>query len=211
MESIKNRGKASGGGASKGDSGALRKILIMAPIALFGLWWVCSMLADGQYAFAALFSVVIGGGLAAFWFKRFYPHRYIYPGIASMIIFIIFPLVYTVYIAFTNYSDNNLFTLERAEEFHLQKKYRVEGGEYKFSIVESSNKGLYSLVLTTGGQTTADGSVTPVEVYKSSEIRFYDKDDMAKETTRLSVERTPFRWKRWTATISLLPAASSAP
>ncbi|WP_406039626.1 maltose ABC transporter permease MalF [Succinimonas sp.] len=189
MESIKNGGKASGGGAAKGESGALRKILIMLPILLFGLWWVGSMLSDGQYAFAGLFAVVIGGGLAAFWFNRFYPHRYIFPGIASMIVFIIFPLVYTIYISFTNYSDNNLFTLERAEEFHLQKKYRVEGGEYKFSIVESSNKGLYSIVLTTGGQTAPDGSVTPVETYKSSDIRFYDKDDMAKETTRLSVEK----------------------
>ncbi len=193
MESIKNGGKAAGGGVKTAPGASIYKILIMLLILLLGVVWVGAMAADGQYAFAILFAIVIGGGVAAFWFKRFYPHRYIYPGVASMIVFIIFPLVYTIYIAFTNYSDKNLFTLQRAEDFHLSKTYRVEGGNYKFMIVEGRNKGTYSLVLTTGGETKEDGSVTEVKTYKSSELRFYDKEEMKKPAIRANAEKTEIR------------------
>ncbi len=39
--------------------------------------------------------------------SKTYAHRYIYPGIAGMILFILFPLAYTVGLAFTNYSAKN--------------------------------------------------------------------------------------------------------
>ncbi|MDN3685481.1 hypothetical protein QW180_25595 [Vibrio sinaloensis] len=63
------------------------------------------MYSRGETAFALL--TLILSALALYIFgskKKTYAHRYIYPGIAGMILFILFPLAYTVNLAFTNYS-----------------------------------------------------------------------------------------------------------
>src|SRR5574344_1170613 len=98
MESIQNRGKTSGGGTGKGTLGSqLGKVFIMLVILILGAWWVVNMALDGQFAFAILFTLVIGAGLAAFWFKGLYPHRYGVPGVPSVVVFIVFPSVFTIY------------------------------------------------------------------------------------------------------------------
>ena len=112
------------------------KLLFLAVALVLGIVWVGKMIMDSQYAFAVLFAVIIGAGVLTFGLNKLYPHRYIFPGVAGMVVFIIFPLVYTIYISFTNYSAKNLFTLERAEQFHLSKTYRVEGGSYSFDILK---------------------------------------------------------------------------
>ena len=40
--------------------------------------------------------------------------RYLFPGVAAMLVFIAFPLLYTVGIGFTNYSSANLLSEDRA-------------------------------------------------------------------------------------------------
>lgn len=185
MESIKK-----GGNSSNGAPGFLVfKVLVSVLVACFGAWMIGSMVSHGQYAFAILFTVVIGSGLAVAWFKGLYPHRYIFPGVAGMVIFIIFPLVYTIYIAFTNYSAKNLFTLERAEAYHLSKTFRVEGGDYKFDLVKGSGD-QYQIVLTTGGNKLADGSVAPIKMYASNELKLYDKEAMKKPNIKSQAEKT---------------------
>ena len=40
--------------------------------------------------------------------------RYLFPGFLGFGLFVIFPLVYTIWIGFTKYSSQNLLTFERA-------------------------------------------------------------------------------------------------
>ncbi|MGN1392672.1 MAG: maltose ABC transporter permease MalF [Succinivibrionaceae bacterium] len=166
------------------------KILVSILVAAFGAWMIGSMVTNGQFAFAILFTIVIVAGLLVSWLKGLYPHRYIFPGVAGMVIFIIFPLVYTIYIAFTNYSASNLFDLERAEDFHLKRTYRVAGGDYKFDLVKGRSQDQYQIVLSIGGQTLEDGTVAPVKLYASNEMKLYDKDAMAKPNIQSQAEKT---------------------
>jgi maltose/maltodextrin transport system permease protein len=39
---------------------------------------------------------------------RTYAYRYLFPGIAAAIVFVVFPMLYTIAIGFTNYSSRNL-------------------------------------------------------------------------------------------------------
>ena len=191
MESINKRG-----GSSAISSGSMiLKALILLVVFVLGSFFVVKMLVDGQYAFGILFAVVIAAGLLTFGLKHLYPHRYIFPGVAGMVVFIIFPLVYTIYISFTNYSAKNLFTIERAEEYHLTKTYRLEGGDYKFDIVEREG-GQYSLILTKPSQTLEDGTVEPEKVYASAPSKLISKEELmekptiqaqAKKSVRLSI------------------------
>ena len=47
--------------------------------------------------------------------------RYLFPGVAGMLVFVAFPLLYTMQIGFTNYSSNNLLAYERSRAYLLDQ------------------------------------------------------------------------------------------
>ncbi|HEY5800824.1 MAG TPA: maltose ABC transporter permease MalF, partial [Burkholderiaceae bacterium] len=50
-----------------------------------------------------------------------FAYRYLFPGVAGMVLFMAFPLFYTVHLGFTNYSSSNLLTQERARAYLLEQ------------------------------------------------------------------------------------------
>ncbi|MEJ6398982.1 maltose ABC transporter permease MalF [Yoonia sp. 208BN28-4] len=91
---------------------------------LLGTGAVCVVLLAGAFYLYVLAQPVFGAILLAlavgvaivFGTSRFYGARFIFPGIAAVLIFIAFPVLYTIYIGFTNYSSFNLLTYERTVE-----------------------------------------------------------------------------------------------
>ncbi len=53
---------------------------------------------------------------AVFLIDGLYPYRWFAPGLALLILMIIYPTIYTIYVAFTNYRDGNLLTRAQAED-----------------------------------------------------------------------------------------------
>lgn len=102
------------------------------------------MYSRGEVSFAILTIILTALGLFIFANKKTYAHRYIYPGIAGMILFIIFPLVYTVGIAFTNYSASNQLSFERAQNVLLEQTFQ-SGSSYKFDLYQ--DQGAYRILL----------------------------------------------------------------
>ena len=78
-------------------------------------------------AFATGFAIVYGSG-------RFYGARFIFPGVAAVLVFIAFPVVYTIYIGFTNYSSFNLLTYERAVEILTSRASVDPATEQPFAV-----------------------------------------------------------------------------
>ena len=107
---------------------------VIGLIALLNLYAVVLMYAQGETVFALVTLILVATGLYVFASQRTYVHRYIFPGVATMFIFIVFPLAYTVWIAFTNYSATNILTFERAKDYHLSQTYRLPGQNYDFSL-----------------------------------------------------------------------------
>lgn len=107
------------------------------------------MYARGEYAFALLTLVLTSLGVYIFARKQTYAHRYIFPGVAGMILFIIFPLLYTIGLSFTNYSGSNQLNLERAQNVLMQRTYQ-SGDSYNFSLYEQN--GNFSIALKDGEQ-----------------------------------------------------------
>ena len=115
---------------------SLRNVLGWSVWGLFNalaLYLVVALYAQQQIAFALLGLVVTG--LASFIFisKKTYAHRYIYPALAGMLVFVIFPLLYTVGIGFTNYSGSNLLSFEQVQRYHLNQTY-LAGQRHAFSL-----------------------------------------------------------------------------
>lgn len=79
--------------------------------------------------------------------------RYVYPGLAGMGLFVLFPLICTIAIAFTNYSSTNQLTFERAQQVLMDRSFRA-GKAYNFTLIPAGDE--WKLALTDGesGKTT---------------------------------------------------------
>ncbi|OZS43932.1 maltose ABC transporter permease MalF [Photobacterium sanguinicancri] len=114
------------------------------------------MYARSEYAFALLTLFVTALGVYVFARKETYAHRYIFPGVAGMILFIIFPLLYTIGLAFTNYSGTNQLNFDRAQSVLLQQSFQ-SGDSYKFTMYEQDGK--YSIAVEDDGQWYVTGNI----------------------------------------------------
>lgn len=130
------------------------------------------MYSRGESSFAILTIVLTALGLFIFSHPKTYAHRYIFPGIAGMMIFIIFPLVYTVGIAFTNYSASNQLSFERAQSVLLEQTFQ-SGESYKFDLYQDNNA--YRIVLKKQSQSYITESFS-LPVPKQTEFKLTQID-----------------------------------
>ncbi|MBD1388443.1 maltose ABC transporter permease MalF [Neiella sp. HB171785] len=155
--------------ASSSRSGLWIKILALAATILIGGYAVIAMYASGEYLFAIVTLVLFSLGIYVFTNPRTYAHRYIFPGVAGMAIFIVFPMLYTVYISFTNYSGTNLLTLERTQNYLLSLNYQTDGGSYDFSLHKGEGDRYYIAL-----QSEAD----PEKIFVSHRVELLTKKEM---------------------------------
>ncbi|PKF61948.1 maltose ABC transporter permease MalF [Psychromonas sp. psych-6C06] len=115
------------------------KWIVLTLVSLVAGYAIILMYAQNETIFALLTLVIVASGVVVFAREDTYSHRYIYPGIAAMVIFIIFPLMYTVGIAFTNYSGTNQLTFERVQAQFLAKTYEQPNSSYAFELYQVSD------------------------------------------------------------------------
>jgi maltose/maltodextrin transport system permease protein len=113
---------------------------LTALLVLGTLWLVVAFQLRGQWMFSLLF-LVLGASLAIVFGKRqLMSHRYIFPALAGMGVFVIFPLIYTIGISFSNYSSSNLLSEERVRAQFLGQTYQAEGQAFDFRLVRDGNR-----------------------------------------------------------------------
>lgn len=74
--------------------------------------------------------------------------RYLLPGLATFAIFVLMPLLYTVYIAFTNFSGEHLLSQDRVRAWFAQDFYAPSPERYPFRIHPAAEPGQYQVSLT---------------------------------------------------------------
>ncbi|MEG3131582.1 maltose ABC transporter permease MalF [Pantoea cypripedii] len=140
------------GKPQSGWQSAVLKGLLVGICCLLVGYLLVLMYAQGEYLFALVTLIISAVGIWIYANRRAYAWRYVYPGIAGMGLFVLFPLACTVAIAFTNYSSTNQLTLERAQQVLLSRQYQ-DGAGLNFSLFAAGER--WQLVLTEGesGQT----------------------------------------------------------
>ena len=121
-------------------SGNWLKWLLVAFIDIALLYVITLMYAQGEILFALVILILGGIGTWVFTSEKAYSFRYVYPSLLGVVLFVVFPLLYTVTIAFTNYSSTNLLTFERVKEIHLSQTYKSGSESYKFSVLKSGEQ-----------------------------------------------------------------------
>jgi len=133
------------------------KWAILATVGIVNGYATILMYSRGELAFALLTIVLTALALYVFGSKKAYAHRYIYPGIAGMILFILFPLAYTVGLSFTNYSAKNQLSLERTQSVLLDRSFQ-SGDSYPFSLYKTENG--HQIVIDSGDELLATDEFT---------------------------------------------------
>ncbi|MCP5287226.1 MAG: maltose ABC transporter permease MalF [Burkholderiaceae bacterium] len=123
---------------------ALSVVLILAA--------VLQVHAVGQTLLAVLLLACSGLAVWAYTSPRTHALRYLLPGIGAALVFVIFPMLYTVGIGFTNYSSSNLLEFERARQV-LQESAVLEPGSQRGFTLERRSGGVR--VHLDGGLATA--------------------------------------------------------
>ncbi|ENM5855134.1 maltose ABC transporter permease MalF [Vibrio mimicus] len=138
--------------ARPADKRAFLKWAVLGAVGIVNGYATILMYSRGEVAFALLTLILTTLALYVFGSRKTYAHRYIYPGIAGMILFILFPLAYTVGLAFTNYSAKNQLTLERTQSVLMDQTFQ-SGESYAFQLYNTEQG--YRLVIENGAERLA--------------------------------------------------------
>ena len=108
---------------------ALLVLVLLAALAV-----VTMVYAAGQTLLAGTMLAITALALWVYSSARTYAWRYLFPGIAAALVFVVFPMVYTMAIGFTNYSSRNLLEFSRATQYFLDETFHGEGPSYGFTL-----------------------------------------------------------------------------
>jgi maltose/maltodextrin transport system permease protein len=107
---------------------------LAAALVLAALYMVTVVHAAGQTLLALTLLVVAALALWTYTSARTNALRYLFPGIATAAIFVIFPMLYTVGIGFTNYSSKNLLEQDAARAYLLDEATPAAGATRDFTL-----------------------------------------------------------------------------
>lgn len=133
------------------------------------LYLVFVVYTTGQAAWAAGLLVLFTAGFYVYLSRGGFAWRYLFPGIAGMLVFIAFPLVYTAQIGFTNYSSTHLLSESRVREYLLEQHDAVEDQVLAYSLHASGAE--YRLVLRTDGEAAPRWVSPPLALRAGKELR----------------------------------------
>ncbi len=154
------------GAAPTSITSLLVRIVVLGIIDAMTIWLVYQMVGDGYWPLAAVLAVVTIGINIVFLAERFYPLRYITPGMALMIVMVLYPILFTVYVSFTNYGQGHLVTQQVAiEQIESQTVLPDDATIYAWVAYQHPDTGEYLLWLTdpnTGDQFTVTPGGEPV-------------------------------------------------
>jgi len=135
----------------------------MLLLVLAALYLVMRVYASGELLLAGTMLVISALAAWIYTSRRTYAFRYLYPGIAAALIFVVFPMLYTIAIGFTNYSSRNLLDFHRAEQYFLTETYRAEGPSYEFTLHGAGNEYRLRLAQSEGDKAFLVGPLALVD------------------------------------------------
>lgn len=125
---------------------ALNRMLWVMVVA-GALWLALRMALAGAVWLAAPMAAATVFAAWVYTSARTGASRYLLPGLATFAVFVLMPLLYTVYIAFTNYGSENLLSPARVRSWFAQDLYAPDDTRYAFRLHPAPEPGQYQVVV----------------------------------------------------------------
>ena len=111
------------------------------------IWFLAKVISLGYYPLAAAAAVILIFVNFILLRRETYPIRWMVIGLVLMAMFTIYPILFTVWVSFTNYGEGHLITQEQAITQILKEKYLPETGKAYLWTAFKSPEGSYLLWL----------------------------------------------------------------
>jgi arabinogalactan oligomer / maltooligosaccharide transport system permease protein len=110
-------------------------LLGLAVLDGFGLLFINILIQDGAFVIAAPIAVILIVVNIVLLSPKLFPVRWQIPVASILILIVLFPITYTIYSAFTNYSDGHILTKQQAINRLERETFLPEGAEtYSFTV-----------------------------------------------------------------------------
>jgi arabinogalactan oligomer/maltooligosaccharide transport system permease protein len=151
--------------------GFLVKLVLIALVDALGVYAVLAAWgAESWGVLAAMVALLLVANWAYF-SKRALPLKYILPGLAFLLVYQVYVVAYTGYVAFTNYGDGHNSTKEQAVEALLvQNERRVEGSPSSPLTVVADGDALGFAIVSPDGVVEAGTADRPLEVVDGATV-----------------------------------------
>jgi len=118
--------------------GTLVKIAVMAVVNALGVFGILAAWREGHMGILASMVVLLVVADWVYFSRRTLPLKYVLPGLVFLLVYQVYVVGYTGWVAFTNYGDGHNSTKQDAvEALLIQNERRVEGSAtYPLTIVE---------------------------------------------------------------------------
>jgi len=128
--------------------GFLGKLGLMMLVNAFGLATIFSALNAKAWGILIAMVVLLVLADIIYFTKRFVPLKYIFPGLVFLLVFQVFTMAYTGYVAFTNYGTGHNLTQQQAIDANLiQNEKKVDGSPtYPLTIIRDRGELGFAIV-----------------------------------------------------------------
>jgi len=184
--------------------GFLIKMALMAVVDALGVYVVLAAWAEGSLGIMWSMVALLVAANYVYFSRRALPMKYILPGLAFLLVYQVYVVGYTGYVAFTNYGDGHNSTKEDAVAALLsQNERRVEGSAaYPLVVVTDGDGDLGFAVLVDDGVQvgTAEEPLAPADDAEVSDgviravggYELLDRPTILARQTEVTQLRVPF-------------------
>lgn len=123
------------------------RLAILIVLDASAIWFTNKLISLGYYPFAIAVVVILLVVNYVLLRQEAYPLRWMVVGLVLMAMFTIYPILFTVWVSFTNYGEGHLITQEQAIDQILKAKYLPETGQAYTWTAYKSAEGDYVLWL----------------------------------------------------------------
>ncbi|MCL5997218.1 MAG: ABC transporter permease subunit [Chloroflexi bacterium] len=129
------------------------RLLFLLLVDMGAVWFLSQLMSEGIWFLAGVIIVCVLGVNVFFISRKLYGLRWLSPGLVLLCLMVIAPIIYTVYVAFTNYDNNHVLTEQQAVQVLELETYLDEGAPkytwtaFRRNVANVSPSGKYALWL----------------------------------------------------------------
>lgn len=157
--------------ATRFSKGFYVKLLLMALINAFGVYILWLSYAEESWGIFAAFAAILIALNYVYFSRRMVPLKYLLPGLIFLLVFQVFVVAYTGFVAFTNYGTGHNSTKDDAiHALMLQNQRRVDGSpSFPLTVVRDGDE--LGFAVLEGESVRAGTAEDPLEVVADAVVR----------------------------------------
>ncbi|NMB01057.1 MAG: maltose ABC transporter permease MalF [Firmicutes bacterium] len=163
--------------------GKILKVVLLGILNVIFVWAALFLYSSQAYWVFVL--LLLGALLTNFIFMwpKAYPYRYLLPATFFMVLLVVYPILYTVYISLTNYGTGNILNKEQVVS-QFQERYILDPGaeNYSFKAYRDHEGQMWLVFTDPQGQEFLgiDGKVEPLKAGDSRLARLAQFTELAR-------------------------------